>query len=172
MELGRAARCARARGRLTALVVLLKLLEDLVALNALDGWSTARDRPPIGWRGLGRIVGFGDRGFWSEGRQDLVGRAQLDVVEVECPEHAQRRVAGWSGRLFGPRRRCLWETSSPLWSIRIEPVDACQRPFVLIPARTGHLPGRHSTTELIRRVALILLMLALMASIFYRRRFA
>ena len=41
-------------------------------------------------------------------------------------------------------------------------MDACQWPIVLITARTGHVPDRHSTIELIRRVALILLILALM----------
>jgi hypothetical protein len=69
-------------------------------------------------------------------------------------------------------RRCLWETPSPLWSIRIERVDARQWPIVLFPTRTGHLPDRHSTIELIRRVALILLSLALMTPSFHRKRFA
>jgi hypothetical protein len=69
-------------------------------------------------------------------------------------------------------RRCLWETPSPLWSIRIERVDARQWPIVLVPTRTGHLPDRHSTIELIRRVALILLSLALMTPSFHRKRFA
>ena len=45
LELGRAARCARASGRLTALMVLLKLPQDLVALNVVDGWTIASDRP-------------------------------------------------------------------------------------------------------------------------------
>ena len=69
-------------------------------------------------------------------------------------------------------RRCLWETPSPLWSIRIERVDARQWPIVLFPTRTGHLPDRHSTIELIRRVALILLTLALMTRSFHSERFA
>ena len=152
-------------------MVLLELPQDLVALNVVDCWNIASDRPLIGWRGLRRIVRSGDRGFWSEGREDLVGRAEVDVLEVESPKHAQRRVTVWGGRLFVRRRRCLWETSSPLWSIRIEPVDACHWPIVLIPARTGHLFDRHSTIELIRRVALILLTLALMALNFHHRRF-
>jgi hypothetical protein len=152
-------------------MVLLKLAQDLVALNVLYEWNIAGDRPLTGWRGLGLIVRLGNRGFWSEGREDLVRRAEVDVVEVESPKHAQRRVAVWSGRLFVRRRRRLWETSSPLWSIRIEPVNACHWPIVLIPARTGHLSDRHSTIELIRRVALILITLALMASSFHHRRF-
>jgi hypothetical protein len=73
---------------LTTLVVLLKLPQDLVALNVLDGWHIASDRPFIGWRGPGRTVRFGDRGFWIEGREDLVGRAEVDLVEVESPKHA------------------------------------------------------------------------------------
>jgi hypothetical protein len=153
-------------------MLLLKLAQDLVALNVRDGRNIANDRPLIGWRGLGRIVRSGDCGLWSKGREDLVGRAQVDVVEVEGPEHAQRSVAVRGGRLFGRRRRCLWETSSALRSILIERVNARQWPIVLIPARTGHLPDLHSTSELIRRVALILIMLALMASSFHHRRFA
>jgi hypothetical protein len=51
-------------------------------------------------------------------------------------------------------------------------VDARQWPIVLVAARTGHLPDRHSTIELIRRVALILLSLALMTPSFHRKRFA
>jgi hypothetical protein len=151
-------------------VVLFKLPQDLVALNVLDGWHI---RPLIGLRGRGRTVRIGDRGFWSERRQDLVRRAEVDVVEVESPEHAQRRIAIGRGRLLIRRRRCLWETPSSLWSIRIERVDARQwRPIVLFPARTGHLPDPHSTIELIRRVALILLTLALMMSSFHRKHFA
>jgi len=104
--------------------MLLKLPQDLVALNVLDGWHIASDRPLIGLRGPGRTVRFGDRGFWSERREDLVRRAEVDVVEVESPKHAQRRIAIGRGRLLFRGRRCLWETPSPLWSIRIERVDA------------------------------------------------
>jgi hypothetical protein len=70
------------------------------------------------------------------------------------------------------RRRFLWETSSSLWSIRVERVDARQWPIVLFPARTGHLPDCHSTIELSRRVALILLILALMTSNCHWKHFA
>ena len=171
LQLGRAARCARASGRLTALMVLLKLPQDLVALNVLDGWHIASDRPLIGLRARGRTVRIGDRWFWSERPEDLVRRAEVDVVEVESPEHAQRRIAIGRGRLLIRRRRCLWETPSSLWSIRIERVDARQWPIVLFPARTGHHPDPHCTIELIRRVALILLTLALMMSSFHRKHF-
>jgi hypothetical protein len=121
-------------------VVLLKLPQNLVALGVVDGWSIASDHPLIGWGGLGAIVRFGGRGLCNEGGENLVRRAKVDLVEIEGPKHAQRRVAVWSRRLLVRSRRCLWENSSPLRSIRIEPVDACQRPIVLIPARTGHLP--------------------------------
>ena len=153
-------------------MVLLKLPQDLVALNVVDGWTIASDRPLIGRRDLRRNARCGGSAFRSEGRKDLVGRADVDVVEVESPKHAQRRIAIGSGRLVVRCRRCLWETPSPLWSIRIERVDARQWPIVLVPARTGHLPDRHSTIELIRRVALILLSLALMTPSFHRKRFA
>jgi hypothetical protein len=69
-------------------MVLLKLPQDLVALNVLDGWNIAGDHPLIGLRGLGRIVRSGARRFWSKGREDLVRRAEVDVVEVEGPKHA------------------------------------------------------------------------------------
>jgi hypothetical protein len=170
LQLGRASRCARASGRLTALMVLLKLPQDLVALNIGDGCTIVSDRPLIGRRDLRRNARCGGSAFRSEGRKDLVGRANVDVVEVESPKHAQRRIAIGSGRLVVRCRRYLWETPSPLWSIRIERVDARQWPIVLVPARTGHLPDRHSTIELIRRVALILLSLALMTPSFHRKR--
>ncbi len=171
LHLSRAARCTRPGSCVSAMMVLLKLAQDVVAVGILDDWNAASGDTLFDWHVPRRIDRFGDRRFCCQGRKYLVGRAEIDVVEIKRSEHAQRCVAVWGRRFLVRSRRCLWETSTPFWSIRIERVNARQSPIVRIPARAGHLPDPHSTIELMRRVALIMLSLALMALRFHYQPF-
>jgi hypothetical protein len=89
------------------MMVLLKLAQDFVAVNVLGGWKIATGHPRIARRSRSWVVWSRDSRFCSEGREDLVRRTEVYLVEVEGPKHAQRRVAVRSGRLFAWRCRFL-----------------------------------------------------------------
>lgn len=115
-----------------AMVVLLELTQDLVAVCSVDGGDLHAGSRIVSWPELQWFTRPRRRRRGVEAAEDVVGRRDFDAVQIERAEHAQGCGAVPGRRLF----RSPWCLAVVLLVSRasgVELVNTRQRPASAVP---------------------------------------
>jgi len=132
LEIGGAARRTRGSGLMRATVVLLELTQDLVAVASLDGGDVHADSTIVSGSGRRWFRRSGGRRRRVGAGKHVVRRRDLDAVQIERAEHAQRCGAVPGRRLFRSAG-CLAVVLLVSRASGVELVNARQRPASAVP---------------------------------------